>query len=76
MEQLKEQEKHLLNLLARESELTQSEKQQLMKQLELWEQKRAALEAEALNVEEKVVLFFYQNISLVIAFIEGTHQQF
>ena len=54
MDQLKEQEKHLLQLLSRESELSAAEKEQLMKQLELWEQKRAALELEALAAEEKV----------------------
>ena len=57
MEQLKEQEKHLLQLLARESELSTAEKEQLMKQLELWEQKRAALELEAQAPQEKVRFF-------------------
>jgi len=55
MDQLKEQEKHLLQLLSRESELSAAEKEQLMKQLELWEQKRAALELEALAAEEKTL---------------------
>ena len=60
MEQLKEQEKHLLQLLARESELSTAEKEQLMKQLELWEQKRAALELEAQAPQEKVRCFSFE----------------
>ena len=64
MEQLKEQEKHLLQLLARESELSTAEKEQLMKQLELWEQKRAALELEAQAPQEKVRFFSFELLAL------------
>jgi len=46
LDQLKEQEQQLLNLLSRENELSIGEKEQLLHQLELWEKHRRLLEQE------------------------------
>ncbi len=53
LSKLMEQEKQLLALLAREDELSPEQKEQLLQQLEIWEQNRKMLEQEK-KMQEKV----------------------
>ena len=46
LQKLMSQEKQLLELLSRENELSAAEKEQLLNQLEIWEQHRRMLEQE------------------------------
>ena len=46
LQKLMSQEKQLLELLSRENELSAAEKEQLLNQLEIWEQHRVMLEQE------------------------------
>jgi hypothetical protein len=55
LSQLKAQEQQLLELLARESELSASQRVQLLEQLELWEKKRMELEQEEANSNKMIL---------------------